>query len=273
MYTELSALLQKPRLYEKTTSKFWNDPHISAGMLKTHLDPNTDAASRKPETIRRSAHWISSLIPCGAALMDIGCGPGLYTRQFAECGLRVTGMDFSERSIAWAREHDAASTYLVQDYLEMDFDSAFGIITLVWCDYGALVPEDRTNLLRRVRKALKPGGLFLFDVFTPRRYDTFEEETSWEICEDGGFWSPRPYLCLSVKYCYENHIGVWRYVIVEDDTSRSYNIWDTGFTREDLSEELAVQGFSPLAFYSDAEGGAYDAASSTLCAIMKKTER
>ena len=113
----------------------------------------------------------------------------------------------------------------------------------------------------------------MFDVFTPRRYDTFEEETSWEICEDGGFWSPRPYLCLSVKYCYENHIGVWRYVIVEDDTSRSYNIWDTGFTREDLSEELAAQGFSPLAFYSDAEGGAYDAASSTLCAIMKKTER
>ena len=42
MYNTLSALLRKPKLYEKTQEKFWNDPHISKGMLEAHLDPNTD---------------------------------------------------------------------------------------------------------------------------------------------------------------------------------------------------------------------------------------
>ena len=72
MYERLSAFLKKPELYEKTPENFWNDPHISKGMLEAHLDPNTDAASRKPEFIDSSVEWISSLLPQGAKLLDIG---------------------------------------------------------------------------------------------------------------------------------------------------------------------------------------------------------
>lgn len=100
MYTTLNELLLKPKLYEKTQEKFWNDPHISRGMLEEHLNPNTDAASRKPETIDLSVEWIYSLLPRGAKLLDIGCGPGLYASRFSDHGLCVTGLDFSERSIA-----------------------------------------------------------------------------------------------------------------------------------------------------------------------------
>lgn len=239
-------------------------------MLATHLDPDTDLASRKPDVIDRTVDWVCTLLPRGAELLDIGCGPGLYTSRFARRGLRVTGLDFSGRSIAWAREHDTGSTYILMDYLEMAFDSQFDMITLIWCDYGALIPEDRRKLLDNIRHALKPGGLFLFDVATQRRYEGFAESTAWEACGNGGFWSTSPYICLSAQYCYEGRIGVSRYVILEDENVRCFNIWDTGFTKESLEEELRLGGFDPVACYADAEGRAYNGNSPTLCALARK---
>ena len=114
MYEKLFDSLKRPLLYERTGEKFWTDPYIATQMLEAHLNPNTDAASRKSDFICRCAAWISSLLPEGTSLLDIGCGPGLYTKRFAEHGLRITGLDFSENSIAYAREHDSESQYGVQ---------------------------------------------------------------------------------------------------------------------------------------------------------------
>lgn len=270
MYSILIDFLQKPALYEKTKERFWNDEHISKGMLKAHLDPDTDAASRKPEFIDQSAEWISSLLPQGASLLDIGCGPGLYTKRFSERGLHVTGLDFSERSIAYAREHDRGSTYVLQNYLEMTYEDTFDMVTLIWCDYGALVPEDRRNLLNRVHKALKPGGLFLLDVFTPLWYAGQTEKASWEVCEHGGFWSSSPHVCLNADYLYGDSIGAKRIVIVGDDVIRCYNIWNTCFTRESLREELAAHGFAAADVYADVTGNPFTEESTTMCAVVGK---
>lgn len=272
MFSTLIPLLQKPGLYEKTREKFWNDPHISKGMLQTHLDPDTDAASRNPEFIDISAKWISSLLPHGAKLLDIGCGPGLYAKRFCESGLCVTGLDFSERSIAYAKEQDLKSEYVLNDYLQMDYNNEFDMITLIWCDYGALVPDDRHELLDRVYRALKPGGSFLLDVFTPARNFGRKEYTSWEVRAQGGFWSPRPHICLNAEYHYGERIDLSRTVVIEDGSIRCYNIWNTCFTKESMSEEIKQHGFICADYYSDVKGNPYDENSETLCAVIKKQE-
>ena len=90
MFSKLQAYLERPALYERTTENFWNDPYISAQMLEAHLNPSTDAASRKPEFINRCVDWVLSLpLPERASLLDIGCGPGLYAKRFAARGLRA----------------------------------------------------------------------------------------------------------------------------------------------------------------------------------------
>ena len=62
-----------------TTPEFWADPHISARMLTHHLDPDTNASSRRHEFIDRSAEWLFSALQLsdGARLLDLGSGPGL----------------------------------------------------------------------------------------------------------------------------------------------------------------------------------------------------
>ena len=76
----LFKLLQKPKLWQRSTEPFWDDDHISKGMLEAHLNQYWDAASRKHSYIDKSVKWLMSIIPEGSKVLDIGCGPGLYTK-------------------------------------------------------------------------------------------------------------------------------------------------------------------------------------------------
>ena len=48
---KLKKFQQKPAPFTPGEPLFWDDPHISAQMLKAHLNPNTDQSSRRPEPI------------------------------------------------------------------------------------------------------------------------------------------------------------------------------------------------------------------------------
>src|SRR5688572_10904091 len=109
---QLIQLQQKPAPFTPGEALFWNDPHISAQMLEVHLNPEVEAASRKPETIDRSVKWLIETLGLnpGESILDLGCGPGLYASRFAQLGLQVTGVDYSHRSIEhannYAQEHN-----------------------------------------------------------------------------------------------------------------------------------------------------------------------
>ena len=51
MVNKLFSLIQKPALWQRSYELFWDDEHISKGMLEAHLNPNWDAASRKTVTL------------------------------------------------------------------------------------------------------------------------------------------------------------------------------------------------------------------------------
>lgn len=52
-------------------------------MLDVHLNPNIEAASRKPEMIDRSVKWMIETLglKAGDIVLDLGCGPGLYASR------------------------------------------------------------------------------------------------------------------------------------------------------------------------------------------------
>lgn len=272
----LNLLKHRPELYEPGVFPFWDDTHISKGMLAAHLDPEVEAASRKPEFIRRSAGWIAGFTEgiSGPGLLDLGCGPGIYAELFAASGFRVTGIDVSPRSIAYARERSAEAgsgiAYVCGDYLGIEYDGVFDIVTLIYCDFGVLKPTDRAQLLKKIHKALKPGGCFIVDVCSTRMYEERPETTSWS-CHDGGFWSPVPYACLYAFLRYDETMSFAdRYVIVEEDRVRCFNIWNHRFTTEELLADLTRAGFAGADFYDSAAGDVLTDKSDTICAVARK---
>ena len=77
MNSSFITSLRKPPIYTKSMVEFWNDEYISEQMLKAHLDPEFDGASRKLDFIEKSVAWITERIPPAdyPLLLDIGCGP------------------------------------------------------------------------------------------------------------------------------------------------------------------------------------------------------
>src|SRR4030042_1920824 len=102
----LQDLQQPPAPFTPGEPLFWDDPHISSQMLAFHLDPGIDAASRSPQTIDRSVVWITATLGLqpGDAVLDLGCGPGLYASRLAGRGVRLPGGDYSRPSIAYATD-------------------------------------------------------------------------------------------------------------------------------------------------------------------------
>ena len=70
MTNKLFHLLKKPTLWQRSTEPFWDDEHISKGMLEAHLNPDWDAASRPHNIINCSVKWLSGVIPAKSKILD-----------------------------------------------------------------------------------------------------------------------------------------------------------------------------------------------------------
>lgn len=272
----LEYVSKKPKLYEASTSKFWDDEHISKGMLEAHLNPEWDAATRNHNFITKSVEWIASIADPAQypKLLDLGCGPGLYAERFHKKGYQVTGIDFSRRSIEYAQNNTKSNgsriKYIYQNYLDIAYRKEFDLITLIYCDFGVLSTDDRTSLLESIYQALKPGGKFILDVFTPMQYKDRKESKDWYY-SDPGFWSEKAHICLNSFYRYDDEATMLEQtVVITEDGIQCYNIWDHVFTKEELEQDLKKAGFAGVDFYGDVAGNVYQADGSTMCAVANK---
>ena len=273
MFTELNKFLAKPELYAVGTHSVWTDEYVSAQMLEAHLNPQWDAATRRFEFIDRSVEWIARLMPPERfpRLLDLGCGPGLYAERFCKAGYEVVGVDFSERSIEYARRQAEGNNkieYFCTDYLTLDYAEQFDIVTLIYCDYAVLSREDRRLLVDKVLAALKPGGRFVIDVFT--QVMRKPEGRVWRHSEGGGFFSGEPHICLESVWQYEEDVELRQSIVLTRNEVKCYNVWDEFFTCEKLTKEIMSSGFGEFEIYGDIAGAAYADGGETICGVFVK---
>jgi SAM-dependent methyltransferase len=250
MFALLNRFATRPEVFSGYTAlALWNHPHISRQMLQFHLDPNTDLASRRPETMDACVAWLEQLLTLrGKRVCDLGCGPGLYTTRFAALGAQVTGIDFSESSLAHARAEAKTAgqdiIYVQADYTNSRLPTETDLFTLIFCDFCALSPPQRRGLLREVHTALKPGGHFALDVHSMREFESYEEGDRIESRLMDGFWSANEYLGLKKSFKYPSEkVSLDRYLIIEADEQRQIYNWLQYFSEETLAAELRAAGF------------------------------
>lgn len=267
----------RPSLYTPGSAKMWTDPHIQRQLLAVHLNPDIDLGSRKVDSIRTTCEWILSQAPGERQnILDLGCGPGLYTEFIAERGHGVTGVDFNETSIRHAgkraKEKGMGIEYIHANYLELTLeDRQFDLITMIFTDFGVLLPKEREILLDKIRGLLLPGGVFIFDVLNDRELEKKTAPKNWE-CEEKGFWRGSPYLTLSESFLYEEDKVILYQHIVEDEKSvETYRFWTHFFSHGQIESELATFEFGDMSFHEDVlpEGDLWNGKNVTFCrAVM-----
>ena len=106
----------------------------------------------------------------GQELLDLGCGQGVLTRQLAERGASVTGIDLSEKMLEITRRYEAAEPVSIRyrcddaQTLATVPDAAFdGVL----CCMALMDIPDLDATLQSVARVLRPGGWFAFVVTHP----------------------------------------------------------------------------------------------------------
>lgn len=263
LFDALLQLNTKPPLFEPGEKKFWDDPHVSKSMLEAHLNPDSDAASRKPEKINATIQHLfaSGILKPGMKVLDLGCGPGLYTEKIAEAGCEVTGLDLSQGSLDYARKHAKESEldidYRCMNFFDMDYSDTFDAALQIYGEMNTFSDAARDRLLGLIRNALKKNGKFVFDITTRVLRMKYGLKTNWYI-SDGGFWSPGKHLVLERGFDYpEDSVWLDQFIVMEPQKCRVFRNWFHDYTFEGFSEVLSKTGFHVKNVWNDLTGTVY----------------
>jgi 2-polyprenyl-3-methyl-5-hydroxy-6-metoxy-1,4-benzoquinol methylase len=278
MFKELKEINSRPKPFEfYTADELWTNEHTAKQMLTYHLNESIDVSSRKAEFIDRSVAWIVSRfgVDNTTDVADFGCGPGLYAKRLAEAGAKVTGIDFSENSLKYAKEVAAQEgmdiDYVHANYLEFETEKRFDLAIMIMCDFCALSPEQRETLLIKFASILKPGGSVLLDVYSLNTFNQKEESATYELNQLNGFWSPEDYYCFVNTFKYEEEkVTLDKYTIIEESRTRVVYNWLQHFSPEALEKEFIECGFAIEKLYSDVAGLPFDPETSEVAVVAKK---
>lgn len=278
MFEALERINRRPEPFQYyTASDLWTDEHTSKQMLAFHLDENIDVSSRNTAFIDRSVDWIATRFSIGenTRIADFGCGPGLYAARLAKRGARVTGIDFSKRSVEYARgvalRDRLDIDYVNQDYLAFETAERFDLVLMIMCDFCALSPAQRRALLGKFHGILKPGGSVVLDVYSVTAFEQKAEIATYEANQLNGFWSAEKYFGFlnTFKYPAEK-LALDKYTIIEPHRTREIYNWLQHFEPGDLEKELVEAGFAIEDIYSDVAGTPYDANSCEFAVVASR---
>jgi SAM-dependent methyltransferase len=226
---KLSDLLSRttPEPWVEGDNIPWNEPGFSRRMLKEHLSQEHDAASRRFETIDRHVRFIHEQV-LGAKpgqVLDLACGPGLYTHRLARLGHRVHGIDFSPASVAYARQfadsEGLACTYDLCDLRKANFgpDGTFDLAMFLYGELNVFQVPAVRDILRQAYAALKPGGKLLLEPSPEGYFESEGRKPAHWYTQASGLWSDTPYMVLEESFWNEERrVATNRYYVVDLST-------------------------------------------------------
>ena len=138
--------------------------------------------------------YVEEALASDGPVVELAVGTGRVAVPIAETGVRVIGVDLSERMLEvagdYARERGVASLVDLR-VGDIRDPPVLERVPLAICPFRSLLhmPSnvEKLNALRAVRALLEEDGRFVFDVFAPSRKDIAETHGRWLEREPGIF--------------------------------------------------------------------------------------
>lgn len=193
----------------------------------------------------------------GAAILDLGCGPGLHGNRLGARGYRVTGIDIAQPVLDYAQaQADAAGLpcrYERASFLALPFERRFEAAFFANSLLNELPDADLDVLLANVRRALVPGGRFACEAYVfPAATGLAEApEVRRLFSLPWSPWSDRPHHWLERILTFPAHgQRVTHHVILDEDGSVRQH-WSRSrlFDPAALAARFEAQGFQVRGWY------------------------
>ena len=139
----------------------WIDGFFDATYARHLRSQSPDALTRKQVAF---VVKVLGLRP-GARVLDVPCGFGRHARLLARRGMRVVGVDLSPAMLTEARRGGTKPrlTFLRGDMRRLRYESEFDAVVNLYTSFGYFSPRENLDVLRRMARALRPGGRILID--------------------------------------------------------------------------------------------------------------
>lgn len=233
----------------------WDDPEFSERMLAEHLSQEHDLASRKSAAIAEHVDWIFSSVLGGrpARVLDLGCGPGLYSRRLAHRGCGCVGIDFSPASIRYASEAAADAgadcRYIHGDLRGEDFGSDFDLVMLTYGQFNVFPKTVAIEILKKAKTALSPGGRLLLELQSAEQIEAGGNAGPTWYSADAGLFSDRPHIVLQ-ENSWDSDVSAstTRFMVIDAATGdvSSFALSNEVYTDSELKMALKQSGFEEL---------------------------
>ncbi|MET0298898.1 MAG: class I SAM-dependent methyltransferase [Flavitalea sp.] len=199
-------------------------------------------------------------------LVDLGCAQGRRTKQLADLGYDVTGIDLAPSMIEEAKHLETDKLHFFQHDLRLPFwinyfDYAFSLGT----SFGYFRTElENNNAIRTVGQSLKKDGIFVIDYLNV--HDAENNLTHKQELEVAGV------NFFITKWFDETHF--YKKIVIEDDKLEEpleYTEKLAKFSLGDFTDMLSFNKLQIQEVYGDYNFGAYDVNKSPrLIMIAKK---
>lgn len=206
----------------------------------------------------------------GASVLDLCCGVGRHSLEFARRGFRVTGVD---RTAAYLEE---ARTRATEEGLEIEFvqedmrafarAEAFDAVVNYFTSFGYFDSEDdERRVLANAYESLRFGGVLLMDMMGKEILARVFTERDWRE-EDGTIILEERTLAPDWSSL-DN-----RWILLKDGDRREVTVTTRQYSAAELSRLLKDAGFDAVDVYGDLTGAPYDMAARRLIAVAHKSE-
>ena len=190
--------------------------------------------------------------------VDLACGTGSVSLLLAQHGYQVTGVDMSEDmlTVAYSKAQalERPPVFVCQKLQELRLPRGVDLAVCGLDSMNYIVdPADCEMAIKRVFKALNPGGIFIFDVNTPEKLramdgQVFLDEDDDVYCVWRGEFDEQTNICSYGMDLFQRQGITWQRSFEEH---REY-----AYTQEQLRQYLKNAGFSNIRVYGDRHMGA-----------------
>ncbi|WP_437755783.1 methyltransferase domain-containing protein [Sorangium sp. So ce1389] len=195
------------------------------------------------KVVRREVDFIEERLGVekGAVILDLACGAGGHAIEIASRGYSVVGFDLSLAMLARAaddaQDRGQKLNFLQGDMREMTFEETFDGVYCWSTSFGYFDDEKNLDVLARIRRALRAGGMLLLDIVNRDYVASRQPSLVWFegdgcVCMDE----------MQVDF-FTSRLKVKRTVMFEDGRSRELDYSIRLYGLHELGKMLHEAGF------------------------------